>query len=196
MDDTKRFIVDASRIPDNFPTNVHEPAFWEELGRTVATFGFLEETLGKAIFAITGTREIPEAEIEREMARWLPVLEHALSDQLGSLIATYEGAAKSNEKFTMTNVSDLVADLRRASKLRNVICHGSWRAPDKDGQSRPFFVNREGEVFETSIGIEWLNQLRQHVVELIAAVVTNVSHMGYQFPGTSGPGTVIFKHSS
>ena len=32
------------------------PQFWEQLGRTVATYGFLEEVLGKAIFAFTATR--------------------------------------------------------------------------------------------------------------------------------------------
>ena len=41
------FDVDLDRLPANFPTHRHEAEFWEALGRGVATFGFLEEVLGK-----------------------------------------------------------------------------------------------------------------------------------------------------
>jgi hypothetical protein len=46
-------MVAFDKLPPSFPTQAHAPAFWEALGRAVATFGFLEETLGKAIFAFT-----------------------------------------------------------------------------------------------------------------------------------------------
>lgn len=51
-----RYFVDLDNLLDKFPTHRHEAAFWESLGRAVATFGFLEEILGKAIFAFTATR--------------------------------------------------------------------------------------------------------------------------------------------
>jgi hypothetical protein len=51
-----RYFVDLDGVPDGFPTHRHEVAFWESLGRAVATFGFLEEVLGKAIFSFTATR--------------------------------------------------------------------------------------------------------------------------------------------
>jgi hypothetical protein len=38
--------------------------FWEALGRTIATFGFLEEVLGKAIFAFTATTQYQESDID------------------------------------------------------------------------------------------------------------------------------------
>ena len=53
-----------------FPTHLHPAEFWEALGRVVATFGFLEETLGKAIFSFTATREYPEEELEPAFAGW------------------------------------------------------------------------------------------------------------------------------
>ena len=53
--ESKRFIVDLNKLPSLFPTHRHSPMFWEALGRTIATFGFLEEVLGKAIFAFTAT---------------------------------------------------------------------------------------------------------------------------------------------
>lgn len=59
----KRFIVDFKNLPSLFPTHRHSPMFWETLGRTIATFGFLEEVLGKAIFAFTATTRHQEGEI-------------------------------------------------------------------------------------------------------------------------------------
>jgi len=55
----KNSVVNIEELPTGFPTHKHPSEFWEALGRTVATFGFLEETLGKAIFAFTATRRIP-----------------------------------------------------------------------------------------------------------------------------------------
>jgi hypothetical protein len=37
----RRFGVDLKKLPPLFPTHGHSPIFWENLGRTVATFGFL-----------------------------------------------------------------------------------------------------------------------------------------------------------
>ena len=81
----KRYVVDVKGLPEKFPTQRHAGEFWEALGRTVATFGFLEEALGKAIFSFTATREIPEDQIQAEFEKWLPTLERALSDPLGWL---------------------------------------------------------------------------------------------------------------
>ncbi len=77
----KRFAVDVEKLPTNFPTHRHTPEFWEALGRTVATFGFLEEALGKAIFSFTGTRQISPDELDGAYEKWLPTLEKALIDR-------------------------------------------------------------------------------------------------------------------
>ncbi|MGO4287494.1 hypothetical protein [Bosea sp. TAB14] len=187
------FAVNRAGLPADFPTQAHSPRFWEELGRAVATFGFLEEVLGKAIFSFTATRSYPEDEIEAAYEKWLPTLEQALSDALGSLIVSYGKAVKAHGAATITNIDDLLADLRAASKLRNVLCHGSWRMPDAQGKSVPLFLNREKEVFETPIDEAYLRQVRQHVVELICAVIDTVTRIGWQFPGSSGPGLAILR---
>src|ERR1017187_3309767 len=80
----KGYAVDLLKLPKDYPTQRLPGEFWEELGRTVATFGFLEETLGRAIFAITGTRQIAEEDVEAELAKWLLTLQKALSDPLGN----------------------------------------------------------------------------------------------------------------
>jgi thymidylate synthase len=193
MAELMRHIIDLDALPEMFPTHKHEPMFWESLGRAVATFGFLEETLGKAIFAFTATKPYSEEEIHKAYENWLPKLLNALFDQLGNLIESYGKAVREHPDATIENLDELLEQLKKAAKIRNVICHGSWRSPNAEGASVPFFVNRQLECFETAIDIPFLLQLQKHVSELICAVIDTVTHMGWQFPGAQGPGTVIWK---
>jgi len=189
--EVKGFAVDIERLPVNFPTHWHEAAFWEALGRAIATFGFLEEVLGKAIFAFTATRQISPDTIETEYAKWLPTLERALVDPLGGLIVSYSDAASKHQNVP-TYLDDLSAKLREAAVWRNTISHGSWRKPDAKGRSLPLYVDKKRGIFETPIDIAMLKQLQRHVAELASAVVSSVTQMGYQFPGSKGPGEAIF----
>ena len=189
----KRFSIDCDQLPANFPTNRHSAEFWEALGRAVAAFGFLEEVLGKAIFALTATRKIPTDQIEVEYEKWLPTLEKALTDPLGGLISAYERAIRANDNAKMPSLDDLLEHLREAATRRNVICHGSWRSPDDQGRSVPFYVDKKRGSWETPIDIAHLAQLRQHVAELSCAVMNSVTQTGYQFPGSKGPGQPVFQ---
>lgn len=192
IEEPVRTIVNQNDLPSNFPTHAIDSYFWECLGRTVASFGFLEEVLAKAIFSFTATKKYKEEEVEEAYSKWIPKLERSLSDQLGGLIDTYGKAVRDNAEATIENLDDLLYDLRAVSKMRNVLCHGSWRSPDKNGASIPLFVSKQKEVFETPIDIMFLQQVQKHTVELICAVINSVTHMGWQFPSTTGPGEVIW----
>jgi hypothetical protein len=192
-DSIRRFEVDFDKLPAQFPTHLHPAAFWEALGRAVATFGFLEETLGKAIFSFTATRQYPETEIQAAYEKWLPILQRALSDPLGGLIDSYGKAVRENPKATISNLEELIEHLRKASIVRNVLCHGSWnRRPDEQGRSLPLFINKNNEIFETPIDLAFLVQVQRGATELACAVVNTVTHMGYQFPGSNGPGSPVW----
>lgn len=188
-------IINIDALPEMYPTHRHEPVFWERLGRVVATYGFLEETLGKAIFAFTATKPYSEQEVQKALDDWLSKLQHALSDQLWNLIESYGKAGRGHPNATIENLEDLIEQLTEAAKIRNVICHGSWRTPNPEGASVPFFVNRQQERFDTVIDVAWLAQLQKHVSELICAVINTVTHMGWQFPGGAGPGKIIWESS-
>lgn len=188
----KQIIVDLDGLPALFPTHKHSPEFWEYLGRTIATFGYLEEVLGKAIFAFTATRRYAADEIDAAFQTWLPQLERALTDPLSNLAESYEKSVRENPASIIENVSELVHMIKETGKIRNVLCHASWRAPDTDGKSFPLFVAQKSkEVFETKIDIAFLRQVQCHVVELICAVINSVTQMGWQFPGSTGPGKPI-----
>lgn len=188
----KRHTTDYRKLPSLYPTHLHAPSFWELLGRTVATFGFLEEVLARAIFAFTGTRPYSDDEIQDALQKWIPTLERALSGTLSPLIAAYEKAVLAHPQASISNLTDLIEDLRKAAELRNVLCHGSWGPPDANGGSIPFFFRQKDSArFDTPIDDAYLKQTQQHVIELATAVINTVTHMGWQFPGSSGPGKPI-----
>ena len=152
----RSFVVDLKKLRPLFPTHGHSPIFWENLGRTIATFGFLEEVLGKAIFSFTATTLHEESEIDAAYQKWLPTLERAITDPLGHLIDAYGKAVRNNSAATIENLDleKLLGELREASVIRNILCHGSWSLPDKDGKSLPFFVNKQKMKWNTPIGTQ------------------------------------------
>lgn len=195
MTEREGYLTYADGLPTDFPTHMHSVEFWEQLGRAVATFGFLEEVLGKAIFALTATRRYEQDEIDEAYQEWIPTLERAVSDTLGRLIDLYAKSLNDNPDVRLANASDLIDDLREAATLRNVLCHGSWGAPSDDGSSRPFFITRKMMIFDTRIDVAHLVQTRKQVVKLCCSVINSVTHMGWQFPGSSGPGEAVVRSS-
>jgi hypothetical protein len=189
-------VVDKQSLPQGFPTHMHEASFWEHLGRAVGTFGFLEEVLGRAIFALTAAREYPATEVEAAYADWLPQLERALYDTLSGLIDVYANAASKHQSFNTTNVSELIDGLRRAAVWRNVLRHGSWRVPGEDGKSLPLFMNSQKELFDTPVDVAMLKQIQTHVAELACEVMSTITAMGLLFPGSDGPGKPIWTKTS
>lgn len=191
MEKIVRSRVNRTELPEKYPTHRQSSAFWESLGRAVATFGFLEEILGKAIFAFTATKPYGEQEIQKAYEKWQPQLENALKDQLWALTESYGKAVREHPDTTIENLDELVRQLKEASKIRNVICHSSWRPANTTEASMPLFVNRQMEKFETIIDINFLDQVQRHSTELICEVIDTVTQMGWQFPGSSAVGKVI-----
>ena len=184
--------VSFEGLPEQFPTQLQAAPFWEELGRAVGTFGFLEEVLTKAIFALTATRPYPPSEVDKAYAEWLPRMERALTGALGALIDDYERALRDHPDSTITNVDEFVGELRKASQWRNVLCHGSWRPPSEDGASMPFFVDRKLRVVDSAVDREFIRRVRQHAIELACGVINTVTQMGWQFPGTGALGAPVW----
>ena len=181
--------VSKADLPQYFPTHHLSVEFWEILGRAVATFGFLERVLGKAIFVFIGTRNYnTAAEHESQLDVLFEKLDIALTGQLGKLIDTYESAVKRHQESPIVNIEDLLQDLRKAAKIRNMICHGSWGDPDSNGASLPYFINKKKEKVITPMSSDDLARVQRHVAGLACAVIDSVTCMGFQFPGLSGTG--------
>ena len=181
--------IDRKNLPRNFPTHFHESRFWEQLGRTIATYGFLEEVLGKAIFAFTQLDDCRENIDEEYLSKKIKKLEEALVGNLKQLADRFEVATRGEEKLANNEIKKLVGEIKKAAVIRDVLCHGSWQKPNSDGAPKPFFVNKNVECFETEIDFNWLKQVQDHVVNLVCEVIDCVTMTGRQFPGASSDGT-------
>lgn len=192
-----RTIIDRDSLPKRFPTHLHDPEFWEHLGRAIASFGFLEDTLRRAYLVFTGTTLVALEEAEQEVKKWGAKLESIMTMQLWNLAKDFESAVNANPNSSTVNINELVADIKKAAELRNILCHGSWMLPDNEGRSLPRFSKKDratGKIvqFADKIGIEHLSQVQAHVTDLICSVIDTVTHMGYQFPGGAGPGRQFY----
>lgn len=182
----KRIDIDEllNRHPD-WPTHTHKSDFWEVLGRTVASFGFLEELLARAIFAITGTKKVSSDESqEEEFRKWSEHLLKAMSDTLSGLIRKYKTALEENPSFSTKETNLLIKDLEGLKEWRNILCHCSWRSPNAEGNCIPLFMKRSGDILQNEIDIETIQQVRKKTVELTCEVMNSVTVHGYEFPGS------------
>ena len=188
-------IVDRARLPEDWPTNRGSSAFWEQLGRSVATFSHLEDMMARAWFGLTATREFEDMEqAEAAFPEWEKALKETLSDSLHSL------SKKLNKAFGDDNrVSNEVADayLARLDELRvwrNALCHGAWQGFHEDGTVglRHFRRGNEGpESLENRLSVETLFSIRAATVEATADLVDILSTAGVRFPGTTLPGAPV-----
>lgn len=191
--DKKPSYIKFDEIPELWPTQRHDSEFWQHLGRCVATFGFLEEILGKAIFAFTATKTYPsEVETMKAYELWLPQLKRALTDSLQNLAEQYNKARREHSDRGDDKEREILFNhLIALIKVRNTLCHGSWRPPDANGKSKLHYVTKQLEIFESEIDIQFLRQVQTHTAELICAVITSVTIHGWNFPGGSGIGKPI-----
>jgi hypothetical protein len=194
IDKPKCYVIDRDKLDPDFPTQFQSSELWEELGRTVASFGFLEEMLGKAIYALTGTKEFDPAGDPEAFNDWIKTLEKALTGQLGALIDRYAQALRENNRTNKNDYIDQIAGLKAANGIRNALCHGSWGKPDEEGRTVPKFVNRKLEVFETAVDLNFLRQTRAALRDMICDVLDSVTSVGYQFPGSGSPGEQLWPH--
>jgi hypothetical protein len=123
------------RAPDRLPGEMAEA-----LGHAVASFGFLEEALKRAIFSLT--RQDIEPADEAALERWLRRMEEIADDTLGTLIDSFLAAAR---RAGVEDHAQLAADLAATRLMRNLLCHASWRPGAQPGHWHPTFINTKGE---------------------------------------------------
>ncbi len=73
------------------------------------------------------------------------------------------------------------------------VWHQQSELAKKDGASIPFFVNRKMDVVDSAMDRESIDQVQRHTAHLVCAVINSVTQMGWQFPGSAGPGKSIYK---
>ena len=177
--------VDMTALPNGWPTHLHSEAFWSELGRAVATFGFLEETLWKALCAFTMERSVNEEAYLAWRDEAIELIVKTSSDTLGALIRKFEISVESFGQINTENLHELLAELRKSLVWRNALCHGSWPPLNDEGKAIPFYVDRKHGRFSAELSAEKIAEVRMAVVEQICGLVSVVTSMGWRFPGST-----------
>ncbi|TXK94419.1 hypothetical protein BMR11_15210 [Methylococcaceae bacterium CS5] len=175
-------MIDKEKIHKGYPTHKHQADFWEHLGRTVATFGYLEATLVKGIYVFeVMTKRDKKVNNEKDLKDsedWNNKLNSSLLNNMslpfGELVKKYHNLANNN---SLINKDDVIKEgldgLDEIVKYRNLLCHAAWGLPNKEGKSLAIYVNNDEEksYLETPIGTEFLQQIQKHTAELICLVM-------------------------
>ena len=140
------------RAPARLPGDIAE-----SLGHAIASFGFLEEALKRAIFSLTRKGLGARAD-DRALESWLHRMEDIADDSLGTLIDAFIAALPAGKDGDRKSLS---ADLRHIRLMRNLLCHASWRPGSRDGHWRPTFINTRGERFPDEMSAKDLDEITQ-----------------------------------
>ena len=188
-------VVDHARLPEHWPTNRGSSAFWEELGRTIATFSHLEDMMARAWFGLTATREFEDMEqAEAAFPQWEKALKESLTDSLHSLTKKLKKAFKDDDRVPDEVAGAFLARLDDVRIWRNALCHGAWQGFREDGSVGLRYFRRadeEPERLEDRLSVETLSSIRAATVDLTADLVDILSAVGVRFPGTALPGATF-----
>lgn len=116
--------------------------FAAALGRAVAGFGFLEEALKRAIYALSRD-DLGDEPGEAELDAWVTRMEQIAGDSLGTLIDAFAAACERGGCLAFSPRKALAGTLRTIRDQRNMLCHASW-CPAEGGGWRPGFVSSHG----------------------------------------------------
>lgn len=194
------YVVSRDRMNPCWPTHACPPRFWEELGRTIAAFGFLEDCLKRANLAVTATREYGSVnEAEEAFGTWERDLERSLDESLGDLTKRFIRALSEDERFVKNYVTGIEYRLKKAADWRNALCHGAWTDYDCDSDRATLrYWPRKGwrEHSERPISVVDLAAIRSEAIDITVNVINTVTSNGFEFPGSASPGEPVLSSRS
>ena len=181
MVDKKGTAATGQGVMENWFTHKGASKFWEELGRTVATFGLLETIIAKTIFLLEGTAE-PERELtEEDFLVWKKKLEKALSGTIGSLLTMLREVFEKDSRISSEEGNYVISNLEKLKPWRNILCHCAWIEFNTDGEGKPLFINRKNEKFDGLLSRHDISEIRRGTTELICFIIRTVESKGIEF---------------
>ncbi|WP_236635804.1 hypothetical protein [Paracoccus aminophilus] len=142
--------------------------FAAALGQAVASFGWLEEVMKRALYSLDRARLAGDLS-EEELQRWLRHMDDLADDSMGTLVEQLDAALRRHPGLPdRIPLNDRLVALKIQ---RNLLCHASWR-PAGAGRWHPAFVNAKGEPYGTDFSVEDLLATRDETVALGRKIVS------------------------
>lgn len=157
------------RVPDRLPDDMAAA-----IGHAVAAFGFLEESLKRAIFSLT-RQDLGDDVDEAALQAWLRRMEDIADDTLGTLIDAFLAVAPVGPARSV-----LARDLPALRLSRNLLCHASWRPGDLPGMWHPTFINTRGQRYPDDLGPEEVLAVRNRTLEAARHVIAVMRATGIE----------------
>ncbi|WBU57943.1 hypothetical protein [Paracoccus sediminicola] len=156
-----------ARLPEDFAAAI---------GHAVSGFGFLEEALKRAIFALSRDG-LGEAPSDRALNSWLQRMEDVADDSLGTLIDQF---IKQMQRARVKDRDSLAGALRQIRRSRNMLCHASWKPVADSPRWHPAFLNTKGEAFPDDLGIKDIERIQDQTLDAAARIVAIMRATGIE----------------
>ena len=163
----------------NWPTESGSSAFWEELGRTVAAFGTLEDTLAKALFTVEFRRRAAEGEkLGVGLEAYGQELVKGLSDTLRPLAKKLEAAWRDEDRELSEARAAILDEIRALKTERNRLCHGAWVRFEKEDEGSVRYYPRMHELsgaHTETRSLASIAETRERATRIVKAVLTDMA---------------------
>jgi len=187
--------IDRDALPPGWPANQGPAVFWQELGKTVASFGFLEHILASTCHALLATGERAVAHLKADdheaMRQWAKRLAHSRTDSLRPLTLELARVLDESGRVPRAVREDLVARLDELRPWRNALCHGAWLSVGEDGSAILDHVySYEGlpAGFERHVDVKRLSDVRARTVDVTIRIAEAASVAGPAYTHMGGTG--------
>ena len=190
--------IDRDALPPDWPVNQGPAVFWQELGKTVAAFGYLEHILASTCHALLATGEravaLLEANDHEAMRRWTERLLNSRTDSLHRLTLELDRVLDESGLAPRAVREDLVARLDELRPWRNALCHGAWLSVAEDGSARLEHVYKYERLpagFERNVDVKRLSDIRARTVDITIRIAEAASVAGPAYTHMGGTGYAL-----
>ena len=190
--------INRDVLPPDWPVNQGPAVFWQELGKTVAAFGYLEHILASTCYAFLATGEraaaLLEADDNAALSEWWKRLLSSQTDSMHRLTRELDRVLDEAGLVPRAVREDLVARLDELRPWRNALCHGAWLGVAEDGSAHLEHVYRyEGlpAGFERNVDVKRLSDIRARTVDITIRIAEAASVVGPAYTHMGGAGYAL-----
>ena len=176
--------IDRDNLPADWPVNQGAPAFWQELGKTVAAFGYLEHILASTCYVLLATADRAASvldESDKALSEWYNRVLRSRVDSMHRLTLELDRVLSEDSRVPHAVRKDLGQRLKELRPWRNALCHGAWLGISEDGTGHlEHFYLYEGVpvALEPKFTLKDLSDIRVRTVDTTIRIAEAASIAG------------------